>query len=90
MGSDSVVRIAKQNGLDNPGIKFRWGARSYAPTHTGPCVHPASCTTATGSFPVVQRSGGDEDQPYPSNVEVKDRVKLYVHSPTGPSCPVLA
>ena len=41
-------------GLDGPGIESRWGARFSALVQTGPGVHPASCTTGTGSFPGVK------------------------------------
>ena len=41
------------------------------------------------SFPGVQRPGSGSDHPPTSSVEVKQRVELYLYSPSGPSWPVL-
>jgi len=41
------------------------------------------------SFPGVKRPGCGIDHPPPSSAEVKERVELYLYSPSGPSCPVL-
>jgi hypothetical protein len=54
----SSVGIATGYKLDGPGIESRWGARFSAPVHTGPVVHPASCTIGTGSFPGVNSGRG--------------------------------
>jgi len=67
------------------------GARFSATVQTGPGAHPASCTMGTGSF----LGGGDEVagawrlSPTPSSPEVKERVELYIYSPSGPSWPLL-
>jgi hypothetical protein len=63
-------------------------ARISAPVQTGPGAHPASFT-GTGSFPGVKWSELGNDHPPPTIAEVKERVKLYLHSPSGPSWPVL-
>ena len=89
MGGDSSVSIATGHGLDGPGIESRWGSRFSAPVQTGPGAHPASCTMGTGSFPGVNRPGRDVDHPSPSSAEVKERVELYLYSPSRPSCLVL-
>jgi len=60
------------------------GARFSAPVQTGPGAHPASYTMGTGSFPVVKRPGRGVDHPPPSIAEVKERVELYLYSPSGP------
>jgi hypothetical protein len=52
-------------------------------------THPASYTMGTGSFPAVKRPGRDVYHPPPSSAEVKKRVQLNHHSPSGPSWPVL-
>jgi len=39
--------------------------------------------------PEVRWSGRGVDHPFQSSVEVKERVQLYVSSPSGPSWPVL-
>ena len=40
-------------------------------------------------FPGVKRLGSGVDHPPPSSAEVKERVELYLFSPSGPSWPVL-
>jgi hypothetical protein len=41
------------------------GARFFAPLHTGPGAHPASCTMATRSFPRVKNDRGVTLTPHP-------------------------
>jgi hypothetical protein len=41
------------------------------------------------SFLGVKRPGCGVDHPLPSSAEVKERVELYLYSPSGPSWPVL-
>jgi len=84
MGRDSSVGIATRYGLNVLGIESRWGARFSAPVQTGPGAHPASYTMGTESFPGVKRPGRGVDHPPPSNAEVKERVELYLYSPSGP------
>jgi hypothetical protein len=43
----------------------------------------------TGPFLGVKRLGYDADHPPTSSAEVKERVELYLYSPSGPSWPVL-
>ena len=64
-------------------------ARFSAPVHTGPVAHPASCTTGTESIPRVKRPGRCVGHPPTSSAEVKERIELYLHFPSGPSWPVL-
>ena len=63
-------------------------ARFSTPVQTGPEAHPASYTMGTGSFPGVKWPGHDTDHP-PHSVEVKERVGLYLYSPSGLLWPVL-
>jgi hypothetical protein len=86
---DSVVGLATRYEVDGQGIESRWGARFSAPVETGPGAHPASCTMCTGSFLGVKRSGRGVDHPPPCSAEVKERVELYLYSPSGTSWPVL-
>jgi hypothetical protein len=44
--------------------------------------YPASFTMGTGSFPGVKRLGQGVDHPPPSSAEVKERVELYLYSPS--------
>jgi hypothetical protein len=41
----------------------------------------------TGSFPRVKRLERGVDHPPTSSAEVKERVELYLYSPSGPSWP---
>jgi len=75
--------------LDSPGIKSRWGARFSTPVQTSPGAHPASYTMGTGSFSGVKRLEYGTDHPPPTSAGVKERVELYLYSPSGPSWPVL-
>jgi hypothetical protein len=64
-------------------------ARFSAPVQTGPAVHPASYTMGTGSFPGEKRPERGVDHPPSSSAEVKERVELYLYSPSGTSWPVI-
>jgi hypothetical protein len=64
-------------------------ARFSAPVQTGPGAYPASCTMGTGSFPGIKRPERGVDHPPPSSAKVKERVELYLYSPSGPTWPVL-
>ena len=46
-------------------------------------------TMGTWSFPGEKRPGRVVDQPPARSAEVKERVELYLYSPSGPSRPVL-
>jgi len=61
------------------------GARFSASIQTGPGSHPASSTMGTGSFPGVNRPVRGVDHPIAFSSEVKERVELYLYSPSGPS-----
>jgi len=47
------------------------------------------CNWHQVSFLGVKRSGRDADQPPPFSTEVKERLDLYLCSPSGPSWPVV-
>jgi hypothetical protein len=88
VGRDSSVGIATRYVLEGPRIESQQG--EISPTvQTGPGTHPASYTTGTGSFPMVKRPGRGVDHPPPSSAEVKERVELYIYSPSGPSWSVI-
>jgi len=42
-----------------------------------------------GFFPGGNRPGSDVDHPPPSSAEIKERVWLYIYSPSGSSWPVV-
>jgi hypothetical protein len=61
------------------------GVRFSAHIQTGPGAHQASDKMGTRSFLGVKWLGNDADHPPPMSAEVKERVDLYVYSPSGPS-----
>ena len=58
--------------------RFPVGACFSAPFQTGPGAHPGA-----------KRPGRCVDHPHPSSAEVKERVGLYLYSPSGSSWSVL-
>jgi len=64
-------------------------ARFSAPVQTGPGGHTAYYMMGYGPFLGVKRPGRGVDHPPLSGAEVKERVKLYLYSPSGPLWPVL-
>jgi hypothetical protein len=77
VGRDSSVGIRAGRSRDRIPV----GARFSAPVLTGPGAHPASYTMGTGPFLGIKRPRRSAD--------VKERVQLYLNSPSGPSWPVL-
>jgi hypothetical protein len=65
------------------------GAIFSAPVQIGPEAHPASYKTSNRSVWGLQRPGRGVDHPPSSSAEVKERVELYIYSPSGSSWPVL-
>ena len=63
--------------------------RFSASVQTGIGAHPPSCTNGTGLFPGVKWRRRGANHPPPSSAEVKERVELYLYSPSGSSWPVL-
>jgi hypothetical protein len=65
------------------------GARFSAPSRPalGPTQPPIQWVP--GHSRRVKRPGRGVDHPPPSSAEVKERVELYLYSPSGPSWPVL-
>jgi hypothetical protein len=84
--AQSVERLATAG---RSGDRFPVEARFSAPVQTGPGAHPASCTTGTGLLLGVKRPGRGVDHPPSSSAEVKERVEVYLYSPSGPSWPVI-
>jgi len=71
------------------GDRFPVGAGFSAPVQTGSEAHQASCTMVTGSFPEVKLPARGAYHSPASSVEVKERVQLYLYSPSARSWPVL-
>ena len=53
--------------------------------HAGPWAHSASSTVGSRSLPGVMRPVQGVNHPPPSGAEVKERVDLYLYSPSGSS-----
>jgi hypothetical protein len=86
---DTVVNIATHYGLDGPGIEYGWGRYFLHPS--GPALGPKqpSVNGYCVSFPGVRRTGRGVHHPSPPSAEIKERVALYLYSPSGPSWPVI-
>ena len=56
-----------------------------SPVQASPEAHPASYTMGTGSFLGVKWPGRVFDHPTPHSTKFKERVELYLYSPSGPS-----
>ena len=52
-------------------------------------AHPASCITNTGSLCASKAAGAWRPLRTPSSPKVKERVELYLYSPSGPLWPVV-
>ena len=85
---DISVCIATGYGLDGLGIESRWGRdfRTRPDRLWGP---PSLPYNGYWVFLGGKRLGRGVDHPPPSSAEVKERVKLYLYSPSGPSWPLL-
>ena len=81
------MSIATHYGLDGQGIEPQWGGGIFCTRSDRPWGPPTPLYDAYRvSFPGVKRPGRGVDHPLPSSAEVKERVELYLHFPTGPSC----
>jgi hypothetical protein len=82
--AQSVQRLAKGWTVrgSSPG---GGGARFSALRLTQPHIR----TMVTVSFPGVKRTGRGVNHRPPSSAEVKERVELYLYSPSGPSWSVV-
>ena len=65
------------------------GTKFSALVQTSSGANPTSYIMGTGSFPGVKRPGRGVDHPPTSKAEVKERVQIYLHSPSGPSWSIL-
>jgi hypothetical protein len=86
---DNSVGIATRYELDGPGIESRWVRHFPQPSRPalGRIQPPVQCVPVHSSG--LKRQGRGVDHPTPSSAEVKERVELYLYSPSGPSWPVL-
>ena len=88
VGWYSVVGIVTCYGLDGPGIESRWGWDFLHPSR--PALGPPNLLyNGYQVFPGGNVARAWHWQPTPSSADVKETVKLYLYSPSGPSWPVL-
>jgi hypothetical protein len=90
MGQNSSDGIVTHYGLDSPGIKSQWG-KIFHTIQTSPGANPASYTVRTNQLSIlgVKWPGCGIDHPPPSSAKIKERIDLYLYSPSGPSWPVI-
>jgi hypothetical protein len=89
LGQDSVVGIATGYELGGPGMESQWGRDfQHLPRPAlGPTQPPVQRVMSL--FPGVKWPGRCIDHPPPSSTEVKERVELYLCSPSRPSWPII-
>jgi len=70
--------------LPGPWIKSQWGegAKLSATVQCDPAAHPASYTMGTASHPGLKWPGCGVNHPSPYSTKVKERVELYLYSPS--------
>ena len=88
-GRDRIVGIATRYGLDGPGIESRLVQDFPHPSRPalGPTQLPIE--RVPGLFPRSKAAGAWRLPPTPSSADVKERVELYLYSPSVSSWPVL-
>jgi hypothetical protein len=88
MGLGSSVCVATRYRLDGPGSNPGGGEifRTLPDRSWGP---PSLLHNGYRVFPGGKRPEHGLDHPPPSTAEVKERVELYLYSPSGPTWPVL-
>jgi hypothetical protein len=89
MGRDSSVGIATRYEMDGPGIESRWGRDYSQPSRPALGSTQPPIKWVPGLFPGVKRPRRGVEHPPPSSARVKERVELYLYSPSGPSWPVI-
>ena len=89
MGQDRAVSIATCQGLDGPRIESRRG-RDF-PQRSKLALGPIQPTAKwlLDLFPRENAARAWRGTPTPSSAEVKERVKLYIYSPSDPSLSIL-
>ena len=88
-GPDSSVGTATRYGLDGQEIEFRWG-RDF-PHLSRPALEPTQphVQWVPGILPGIKWPGRGVSHSLPSSSVVKERVALYLCSPSGPLWPVM-
>ena len=89
VGRDSSVDIGTRYIVHCPGIEPRWGEDFSQPSipAQGPTQPPVQWLP--GIFHGGQAAGSWRSPPTPSSAEAKERIELYLYSPSGPSWHVI-
>jgi hypothetical protein len=87
-GRDSAVGMESCYGLDGRGIESRWGDDTFRTSPDRPWGPHGLPYNGYRVFPGGKTAGACRP-PTPLNAVVKERVELYLYSPSGPSWPVL-
>jgi len=86
---DKVVGIETCYRLDSLEFKPQWGQDFPQSIQTGLGAHPVSYSVGSTCLRGIKQPGHGLDHPPPSSADVKEGEELYLHSPFGPSWPVL-
>ena len=89
MGRGGSVSIKTRFGLDGPRIESQWGGEIFRTRPDRPRGPPSLLYKGYRVFPGGKATGPWRWPPIPSSAEVKERVELYLYSPSGPSWPVI-
>jgi hypothetical protein len=81
-GPGLLSRYSDKLQAGQSGDRIPVGARFFTPIQTDPAANPASYTVGTGSCPGVKWPEHGIDHPPPSSAGVKERVELYLYSPS--------
>ena len=89
MVRESVVSIPTCYGLDSAEIESRLGRDFPHPSRPDLGPNQPPIKWVSGLFSGGKVAWRDVDHPSLSSAEVKERVELYMYSPSGPLWPVL-
>ena len=81
---NSSVGIETRYGLEGPGSESRCGRNFPHTSRTAQGSTQPPIQWVPGLFPGVKRPGRGVDHPHPSSAEVKERVEIYLYSPSEP------
>ena len=88
-GRDSSVSIATRYRLDGPGIESGWRGEILRTRPDRPWYPPNLLHDVYRVIPGGKVARAWRWRPTPSSDEVKNRIKLCLYSPSGPSRPVI-
>ena len=87
-GLEELSRYSDSLRAGRSGDRIPVGMKFFAAVQTGPGANPDSYTMGV-SFPRVKRPGRGVNYLSQSSAEAKERVELYLYSPSKPLCHIL-